>query len=1089
MAHAGQHWRAACIAAGRQNHDHLSTTMGTQCAFGPEIVEGKDIKTVIKRAIGKQNHVQEQQRRVTEWAMGNGRQQVCWHMGLGECAQTHPVFDWLPTQNVTNWNPYGDSVTVKMLYPADYGQMQAILNGMEPIIDDIKSYADQAKAAYDIANGYYQQAEALGNQAQAKSDQASYYKSKAQKYARGVKVYGAISQNHNEVVRLLYDEQAQTGRYLDYKTQLEVYAGTWACSAVADIDGLFLNNESTDPTVQQQIADYDNPLVGPYLSSPFAGGELIEWDSNDNGEAEPWYHNASSQQMAPAEKLPLYTQEHCSEGELWAKQSAGELGDKIAELHADSPYFERNFVAHQLHQLSAPINDLIEQANTQYALVESAQTSYQDSATVYWQALAYAADGQIEQAEYGNGVITDWNYDERGRTAFIEAKQGNNALQKMGFDYDALGNLTARDDSANHLYETFAYDALNRLTGATMTGSGAALYDLVNQTSQTFAYDALGNITHKSDVGDYTYGTGISAGTAGPHALIATSGTINTSFSYDANGNQISGHGRSIDYSSYNKPVLINKAGAVDTFAYGPERQLIHQTQQIGEQLRETLSLGDRYEEITENGQTKAIHHLSIAGHTVAVLKTSVDLTTTHTTHYLHQDHLNSVVMITDDSGQVVERNHYDAFGKKRLAIADPTPDPLYAAGFLPITDRGFTGHRQLPGTELIHMKGRVYDPTFGRFLSADPHIQAPLNSQSLNRYSYVLNNPLSLTDPSGYFFSWLKKLFKKLLRIIKKIIKKVIKVIKKVIKVLYKYTLKPVHDFVRKHWRIIVSIAVSWIPGVNVYAAAFLSGLVVSGGNLKFALFSVLTAGAFNLAGNALHGTGVLGKAFANASRIGKALIKGVTHGLVGGFSAVLNGGKFLAGFAATAFRAGVSQFGGLNAFGSGRDPARVIAEAVTGGIAGKLAGGKFGDSAVLAGLGYINNDAKHGYEKRRLIQKSVSGDSEIRPLDDWEYETKFGLYATDLMGGGRIARLFYKGLSILGVEYQYGTRVVQQHQRYSEDYYDVYVDPLDSYNEVGFRDNYEHKGFIVKPVRSAPIHIEIDRRVCMAGGAFCVF
>ncbi len=52
-------------------------------------------------------------------------------------------------------------------------------------------------------------------------------------------------------------------------------------------------------------------------------------------------------------------------------------------------------------------------------------------------------------------------------------------------------------------------------------------------------------------------------------------------------------------------------------------------------------------------------------------------------------------------------------------------------------------------------MKGRVYAPLLGRFLRADPFVQAPTNSQSPNRYSYVFNNPLSFTDPTGYLISW----------------------------------------------------------------------------------------------------------------------------------------------------------------------------------------------------------------------------------------------------------------------------------------------------------------------------------------------
>lgn len=52
-------------------------------------------------------------------------------------------------------------------------------------------------------------------------------------------------------------------------------------------------------------------------------------------------------------------------------------------------------------------------------------------------------------------------------------------------------------------------------------------------------------------------------------------------------------------------------------------------------------------------------------------------------------------------------------------------------------------------------MNARLYDPAIGRFLSPDPYVQAPGNSQNFNRYSYCLNNPLKYNDPSGEFW-WL---------------------------------------------------------------------------------------------------------------------------------------------------------------------------------------------------------------------------------------------------------------------------------------------------------------------------------------------
>lgn len=70
----------------------------------------------------------------------------------------------------------------------------------------------------------------------------------------------------------------------------------------------------------------------------------------------------------------------------------------------------------------------------------------------------------------------------------------------------------------------------------------------------------------------------------------------------------------------------------------------------------------------------------------------------------------------------------------------------------------GFTGHEQIESVGIVHMNGRLYDPVLGRMFNADPFIQAPGNSQSFNRYSYVINNPVSLVDPSGYIFGAIRR-------------------------------------------------------------------------------------------------------------------------------------------------------------------------------------------------------------------------------------------------------------------------------------------------------------------------------------------
>ena len=115
--------------------------------------------------------------------------------------------------------------------------------------------------------------------------------------------------------------------------------------------------------------------------------------------------------------------------------------------------------------------------------------------------------------------------------------------------------------------------------------------------------------------------------------------------------------------------------------------------------------------------------------------------------HYIHKDHLGSFQSITNEDGELLEKLSFDPWGRRR------NPDDW---SFVNVPesftfDRGYTGHEHLDVFNLINMNGRVYDPFVARFLSPDPFVQATNHTQSYNRYSYAMNNPLIYIDPSGY--------------------------------------------------------------------------------------------------------------------------------------------------------------------------------------------------------------------------------------------------------------------------------------------------------------------------------------------------
>lgn len=566
-----------------------------------------------------------------------------------------------------------------------------------------------------------------------------------------------------------------------------------------------------------------------------------------------------------------------------------------------------------------------------------------------WKATALDARDQVLAEQFGEDVNGDAvvtsvrTYDVRGWLTGIDtdgAGAGSKDVQELSYIYDYVGNVTEREDKrggTNGFKEDFLYDPLNRLTSAQVTqyGTGGGPNTILD--AQTATYDDIGNITFKSDVGNYSY-----VGAGGPHAVAAITpdglnGAVNTTFTYDANGNVLTGHDRTVSWNTFNKPAAITRGGSTLDFTYGSDRQ--RTTQKGPDDTTYYLSMGGtaHLERIvdTTSGLSKYQVYISASGRLVSAFTHEENAGTPadEITRYYHDDNLGSVSVITDENGNVVERLSYDPWGERRDEDGSPN------AAITSETNRGFTRHEHLEEVDLVHMNGRVYDAQIGRFLSADPHVQDPFNTQNLNRYSYVLNNPLAYTDPSGFFF-------KKLFRAIKKVFKAIVRAIRK----------SPI-------LRTIVSIGLTvalgpWGAGLGWSGAGILASSIVGGmtDGVEGALWGAARAAVTYGIGQGFDG-------FADAAgnfSIGELAGKAAVHSVTSGAFAVAQGGEF----GPAALSAGFSVF--VGGFADQQfDLYRIesfVSHAIIGGTASVIGGGKFENGAASAAFVWWYNAKRAG-------------------------------------------------------------------------------------------------------------------------------
>ncbi|SMF57466.1 RHS repeat-associated core domain-containing protein [Alteromonadaceae bacterium Bs31] len=598
-------------------------------------------------------------------------------------------------------------------------------------------------------------------------------------------------------------------------------------------------------------------------------------------------------------------------------------------------------------------------------------TNLEDNAEIYKPEI-YNARAQLTDATIGGNISLGQNYHSTtGLLANMSAVSGA-TVQKINYTWDTIGNLKRRVTASQALslsdtnaqVEDFCYDKLNRLIKTYRVSNSSANRAAPSCPTSASAfdveYDQLGNITRKASFSSsrYNYGELVGSHRAGPHALTSF-GTASgrTKFTYDDNGNLLSDGARSFTYSTFNKPTQISNASHTVEFHYGPARKRYHRMDRAGSVEEHTWYLGN-IEKVVKSGKVEWRRSVEGGGHYTYTTNTANVEIEPLAKRYMLKDHLGSSNLILEADGSLAQSFSFDNWGLRRNPNNMAALSNTQLVNFdTSITKRGYTGHEMVDTLHIIHMNGRIYDARWGRFLQADPFVQAPTDTQSLNRYSYVRNNPLNATDPEGYFWQAL--------------------------------VMGAAVGWAAQGVAQMANVPVIGVIGSLVACASTANPIACSGGvgfgstyaatgdlgkSVQSGAISAASAWAFTQIGKMAGGWSDANQHF-DPSTNTVTLKKGVigfgnntltpaqvalqigAHAMVGGISAQLQGGKFGHGFVSAGVTKGIMG----NFIYDNRSVAaiagRTTVAALIGGTVSQASGGKFANGAVTAAIAHLFN------------------------------------------------------------------------------------------------------------------------------------
>lgn len=343
---------------------------------------------------------------------------------------------------------------------------------------------------------------------------------------------------------------------------------------------------------------------------------------------------------------------------------------------------------------------------------------------------------QIEMADAAIQQVNQYGRDGRLKSSQTVGASGARVDLELK-KFDGMGNVLEFVDNRAGLTHSFAYDAESQLLEADSTGGfEGSVFDL------SYGYDTLGNLRSLSDNVDPSRSRVFYYPDDGtrPQTMIGFADpAIGTSYPISSERGNIT-----------------SKLG--DTYVYSVDDMLVSSTQASGDQvyLDYAGSTNRVRNRVTSSGVTVAdrfyvadglvvdwtqptspILEVTVDVGPVKVMKRRIDVAAASATdEFYATDHLGSVRSTMDDQSNELSSETYYPFGA--------TSGPM-GSGF------GFIGHENAPAMELVDMGARFYDPSLGRFVSADSIVPDARRSLAYNRYAYAYNNPTTMVDRTGH--------------------------------------------------------------------------------------------------------------------------------------------------------------------------------------------------------------------------------------------------------------------------------------------------------------------------------------------------